>query len=105
MSRQEGVTDEQLQGLAEFETCDAFDDREKTALRYTVAMTATPVEVSDALFAELRTHFDARQIVELTSCIAWENYRARFDHALDIGSAGFSEGAFCALPQAPNSGT
>jgi len=36
--------------------------------------------------------------VELTSALAWENYRARFDHALKIDAEGFSEGAFCPLP-------
>lgn len=99
MSRQEGVTERQLQDLADFEGSDAYDAATKAALRYADAMTATPVEVSDALFAELREHFDDKQLVELTSCIAWENYRARFDHALHIGPAGFSEGAFCPVPQ------
>jgi hypothetical protein len=37
-------------------------------------------------------------MVELTSAIAWENYRARFDHAFGIEAEGFSAGAVCALP-------
>ena len=41
-----------------------------------------------------------RQMVELTSAIAWENYRARFDHAFGIEAEGFSAGAFCPLPSA-----
>jgi hypothetical protein len=69
-------------------------------LRYTVAMTETPVEIADDLFDELKSHVDERQLVELTSAIAWENYRARFDHAFGIGAEGFSEGAFCPLPSA-----
>ena len=60
-------------------------------------MTRTPVEVSDALFARLRERFTEAQLVELTSAIAWENYRARFDHAFGIESENFSEGAVCAL--------
>ena len=40
----------------------------------------------EELFAELRKHFDEDQIVELTSIIAYENYRARLYHALGIGS-------------------
>jgi 4-carboxymuconolactone decarboxylase len=60
-------------------------------------MTRTPVEVPDELFAALRNHFDERQMVELTSAIAWENFRARFDHALGIEAEGFSEGAVCAV--------
>jgi len=70
-------------------------------LDYAVEMSKTPVEVSDALFAALRRHFDQAQLVELTATIAWENYRARFDHALGVESQGFSQGAFCALPVRP----
>ena len=61
-------------------------------------MTSTPVEVSDALFCRLREHFSDAQIVELTSSIAWENYRARFDHAFGVEAENFSEGAICAIP-------
>ncbi len=67
-------------------------------LRYAVAMTETPVEVPDELFAELRNHFGPQQMVELTSAIAWENYRARFDHAFGIEAEGFSDGAVCPVP-------
>jgi len=61
-------------------------------------MTRTPVEVSDALFGKLRGKFNEAQLVELTATLAWENYRARFDHALGIESEGFTVGSFCALP-------
>ena len=57
-------------------------------------MTETPVHVFDETFDELRRHFGERQLVELTSAIAWENYRARFDHALGIESEGFSAGTY-----------
>jgi len=60
-------------------------------------MTQTPVTVSDALFARLRERFSDRELVELTSAIAWENYRARFDHAFGIEAENFTEGAVCAL--------
>ena len=84
--------------LAEFESSAAFSDLEKLVLRYAAAMTLTPVDVSDDLFAKLQRHFTERQLVELTSAIAWENYRARFDHAFGIEAEGFSQGAFCPLP-------
>jgi len=71
-----------------------FDGRVALA----VAMTQKPLEVPDELFAELQRHLNARQLVELTSAIAWENYRARFDHALGIEAECFSEGAVCAVP-------
>ena len=68
-------------------------------IAYADAMTKTPVEIPEELFAELRQSLDAQQMVELTAAIAWENYRARFDHALGIESQGFSEGASCAIPE------
>jgi alkylhydroperoxidase family enzyme len=67
-------------------------------LDYSVAVTQTPVEVPDELFAALRQHFNEPQLVELTAAIAWENYRARFNHAFAIQSQGFSRGAYCPLP-------
>lgn len=87
-------------GLADFETSDAFSDVERLVLSYATAMTQTPVQVSEEVFERLQARFTPRQIVELTSAIAWENYRARFDHAFGIESEGFSEGAFCPLPVA-----
>ena len=41
------------------------------------------------------------ELVELTSSIAWENYRARFNRPFLIGPSGFSAGAFCPLPERP----
>ena len=81
-----------------------FSDLEKAVLEYADAMTHTPVEVPDALFQRLREQFSEAQMVELTATIAWENYRARFDHALGIEAEGFSEGAYCALPVAAGQG-
>ena len=103
MGREHGVTEAQLRDLAEFETSDAFSEPQKLALRYATAMTATPVEVSVALVEELKKHLTDAQLVELTSAIAWEQYRARFDHALGIEAEGFSEGVFCPLPAAAQS--
>jgi len=98
VGRKEGISDQQLLDLAHFETSPAYSVLEKLVLRYAVAMTETPVEVPDELFSELRNHFSPQQMVELTSAIAWENYRARFDHAFGIEAEGFSQGAMGPLP-------
>lgn len=81
-----------------YERSTAYTPLERIVIEYAVEMTKTPVEVPDALFA-LRERFDEAQLVELTAAIAWENYRARFNHAFDVGSQGFSEGAYCPLPE------
>ena len=87
--------------LADFESSAEFSDLEKLVLRYAAALTATPVVVPDELFAAMRTRFNEAQLVDLTASIAWENYRARFNHAFGCEAEGFSEGAFCPMPQQP----
>ena len=98
MGRQLGLTDEKLKALDDIEVSPALTSVEKLALRYAIAMSKTPVEVSGELFSELKESFNNQQLVELTSCLAWENYRARFDHAFGIEAQGFSDGAYCPLP-------
>jgi 4-carboxymuconolactone decarboxylase len=100
VGRDHGLTQEKLAALADYESSGAFGDVERAVLRYADALTATPVDVPDALWAELRRHFDDAQLVELTSALAWENYRARFNHALEVEAEGFSDGAVCVLPEA-----
>ena len=95
MGRQLGLTDEQLQALDHFEGNSALTRVERLVLRYVVGMSATPVAVSNEVFDQLKQNFDSKQLVELTSCIAWENYRARFDHALGIEAEGFSGADYC----------
>lgn len=92
------MTAEQIANLNRYQTDFNFSDLERLVLEYADAMTRAPVEVSDALFARLRERFSEAQLVELTSAIAWENYRARFDHALGIEGENFTEGAVCAMP-------
>ncbi len=101
MSSKDGVSADKITAIADYAASPHFSAVEKACLAYADAMCEARVQVSDALFAELRTHLNARQIVELTSTIAWENYRARFNRALAIGSDGFSEGAACVLPAPP----
>jgi alkylhydroperoxidase family enzyme len=97
----EGVRAEQIHALADYATSPCFDDRERLVLELADAMTATPAEVPDAMFARLRATFSEAQLVELIANIAWENYRARFNRTFGVGPEGFSEGAACAIPVRP----
>jgi len=92
------VSVEKIENLSSYRTSGLFSELERLVLEYADAMTQTPVEVSDALFERLRAQFSPAQLVELTAGIAWENYRARFNHAFGIESENFSQGACCALP-------
>ena len=94
-----GVTEQQLRELPNFRGSEAFSDEEKLVLEYAEAISRTPVDVPDELFARMRERFDEAQIVELTWAAAIENLRARFNWALGIQPQGWSEGSFCLRPE------
>jgi len=99
VSRQLGINEDQLHDLARFESSRHFSGQEKLVLELTTALTHTPADVSDDLFVRLRDEFSDRQLVDLSSAVAWENYRARFNRTFAIDAEGFSQGQFCPLPE------
>ena len=101
MGRAEGISEEQLRNLHRFRDSDAFDPIEKLVLELAECCTATPARVPDDLFEALEKEFDRPALVELSSAIALENYRARFGRPFEVASEDFSERAFCPLPERP----
>jgi alkylhydroperoxidase family enzyme len=69
----------------------ALDEREALALELADGVSATPVDVPDALFERLRRTFSEREIVELVSTISHESYNSKFNRSLRIESNGFCE--------------
>ena len=98
--RNSGFSDDELLALPRYRDSDLFTEREKLALDYTVAVMRTPVEVTDELFAQVHEHFTDEQLVEITALITLVNLD-RFNAAFGVGSAGFSEGMVCVLPDRP----
>ncbi|HET9918644.1 MAG TPA: hypothetical protein VFQ30_02290 [Ktedonobacteraceae bacterium] len=86
MGSELGISDEKILALADYASSPLYDERERTALEYADSMTITGREVSDELFARLRTFFDDDALVELTEIIAWENASSKFNRALRIPS-------------------
>jgi alkylhydroperoxidase family enzyme len=100
--RNSGMSDAELLALPRYQSSDLFTEQEKAALDYTVAVMRTPVEVTDELFARMKEHFSDKQIVEITALLTLVN-TDRFNAAFGIGSAGFSAGRVCVLPDRPAS--
>lgn len=98
--RNSGFSDDELLALPRYRDSELFTEREKRALDYTVAVMRTPVEVTDELFAQVKEHFTDEQIVEITALLTLVNLD-RFNAAFGVGSAGFSEGMVCVLPDRP----
>jgi AhpD family alkylhydroperoxidase len=93
-----GIPAAQVHDINRHRESEHFSELERLVLDYAEAMTRTPVEVGDELVTALREHLDDAQLVELTSVIALENYRARFNWALGIEAQGFADGAACPAP-------
>jgi len=90
-----GLSQRQIDELEAYQTSDAFSVRERIALEYAERITMSDQDVDDAFFEVVRREFETPEaIVELTSIVAFENFRSKFNHALLIESNGF-----CALPQ------
>ena len=99
MGRKSGISEDQLRDISRFESSEHFSEQEKLVLSLAGALTLTPANVSDGLYAALCKQFSERQLVELSAVIAWENARARFNRTFNVGAEGFSEGQFCPLPE------
>jgi AhpD family alkylhydroperoxidase len=81
----EGVSQAQLDALADWENSDLFDERTRAVLAYTDAMTRK-VQVADPIFTAVRAVCEDRILVELTATIAAYNMVSRFLEALQIHS-------------------
>ena len=79
----EGASAEQIGALKAWQLSPLFDAAERAALAYTDAMTKQ-VQVADELFGEVRRHFDAQELVELTAVIAGYNLVSRFLEAMQV---------------------
>lgn len=101
LAQRHGVAADVLLDLPFYETSPRFTPLEKRVLDYTAALTQTPMVVPRALFDELRAELGVPALVELTAAIAWENYRARFNHAFGAQEEGYSDQTVCLLPHAP----
>ena len=79
----EGLQPPEWEALASWRDSNLFDERERAALAYADALTATTGASADTVDG-LKAFFDERQIVELTLLIAAYNMHARVLNALDL---------------------
>jgi AhpD family alkylhydroperoxidase len=84
LARKAGIGEAKIAALQAEEIGDGFTPLERAVLMLTDTMTRD-VQVPDAQFDPLRTHFDARGLVELVATVAAYNMVSRFLEALNIG--------------------
>jgi AhpD family alkylhydroperoxidase len=84
LARKAGIGEAKIAALQAEEIGDGFTALERAVLTLTDTMTRS-VQVPDAQFEPLRTHFDPRGLVELVATVAAYNMVSRFLEALNIG--------------------
>jgi AhpD family alkylhydroperoxidase len=100
LAHKNGVSEAKLRALPLHDSSPEFSTLERLVLDYVVQMTETPSRPDPEIFRALQEQLGTPALVELTAVIAWENFRARFNHAVGAQEEGFSENMACLLPPA-----
>jgi alkylhydroperoxidase family enzyme len=79
----DGMTLAECDALTDWRATSLFSDSERAALAFTDAMTRD-IKVPGDVFADVRRHFDERQIVELSVLIGAYNMHTRVQEALQV---------------------
>ena len=87
----QGVPENKLREINTWQTSDAYTDTERAVIGYAVAMTQTPLAVTDEMVARLLQDMSVAELVELTAMVALENQRSRLNSALGLTSQGFKD--------------
>jgi alkylhydroperoxidase family enzyme len=85
VGRKAGLSDDKLRAMLSDDQT-PFDDTERLVIELADAMTDTPANVSEDLYARLRNHFSEEQLMQLGAQIAFENYRARWNRIFNVES-------------------
>jgi alkylhydroperoxidase family enzyme len=85
VGRKAGLSDEKLRAVPGDDMA-PFNDVERLVIELADALTNTPSNVSDDLYARLRNQFSEEQLMQLGGQIAFENYRARWNRLFDVES-------------------
>lgn len=91
MARQLGYSEEEIAALDHPGDSPLFSEAVRVSLRYAERMTRDAHTVDAALFEEMKRHYSASQILELTSVVGLTNYWNRFTTALRIDLSGTDE--------------
>jgi len=85
VGRKAGLSDDKLRAVLSDDRT-SFNDTECLVIELADAMTDTPANISEDLYARLRKQFSEEQLMQLGAQIAFENHRARWNRIFNIES-------------------
>ncbi len=77
-----GVSEEKLVAIWEYRSSPLYSAAERVALDYALAAASVPNDVTDALFSDMRRHWDDGQIVEITAVVALFGFMNRWNDTM-----------------------
>jgi alkylhydroperoxidase family enzyme len=85
VGRKAGLSDEKLRAVPGNDLT-PLNDTERLVIELADALTQTPSDISDDLYARLRNQFSEEQLMQLGAQITFENYRARWNRLFNVES-------------------
>jgi alkylhydroperoxidase family enzyme len=87
VGRKAGLSDEKLLAVAHLDAdLSTFAGTERLVIELADQMVNTPANISDEFYVRLKAQFSDEQLIELSSQLAFENYRARMNRVFDVPS-------------------
>ena len=99
MGRKAGLSDDKLRAVRG-DDLTPFNEIERLVIELADALTETPSNLSDDLYARLRNQFSQEQLNATGAQIAFENYRARWNRIFNVESDNLDQGT-TASPGSP----
>ena len=87
VGRKAGLSDAKLAAVLG-EDLSGFTETERMVIELADALTSTPANVSEDLYARISSQFSEEQLLELSAQISFENYRARLNRLYNAESDG-----------------
>jgi alkylhydroperoxidase family enzyme len=77
-----GVDEKKLEAVWEYRTSPLYTEAERVALDFAIAAASQPNDVTDALFARLRQHWNEGQIVEILGVVSMFGFMNRWNDSM-----------------------
>ncbi len=77
-----GVSEQKMAAVWEYATSPLYSEAERVALDFALAAAAVPNDVTEELFAQMKTHWSDDDIVEITAVIALFGFMNRWNDTM-----------------------
>jgi alkylhydroperoxidase family enzyme len=81
-SLQQGIDEQKLAAVWEYQSSPLFSDAERVALDLVIAAASQPNDVTDELFDRVKRHWNEGQIIEIVALVSYFGFMNRFNDTM-----------------------